>query len=101
MNVEFQRIARRDKKAFLSDQCKEIEENNRMGKTRDLFNRVRDTKGTFHAKMGLINDRNGMDLTEEKDIKKRWQEYTEELYKKDLHDPDNHDGVIITRHPGM
>ena len=100
MNVEFQRIARRDKKAFLSDQCKEIEENNRMGKTRDLFNRVRDTKGTFHAKMGLINDRNGMDLTEEKDIKKRRHEYTE-LYKKDLHDPDNHDGVIITRHPGM
>ena len=93
LNVEFQRIARRDKKAFLSDQCKEIEENNRMGKTRELFKRIRDTKGTFHAKMGSIKDRNGMDLTEAEDIK-RWQEYTEELYKKDLHDPDNHDGVI-------
>ena len=83
-NAEFQRIARRDKKAFLSDQCKEIEENNRMGKTRDLFKKIRDTKGTFHAKMDLIKDRNGMDLTEAEDIKKRWQEYTEELYKKDL-----------------
>ena len=94
LNGEFQRIAQRDKKAFLSDQCKEIEENNRMGKTRDLFKRVRDTKGTFHAKMGTIQDRNGMDLTEAEDIKKRWQEYTEELYKKDLYEPDNHDGVI-------
>ena len=91
LNAEFQRIARRDKKAFLSDQCKEIEENNRMGKTRDLFNKIRDTKGAFHAKMGTIKDRNGMDLREAEDIKKRWQEYTEELYKKDLHDPDNHD----------
>ena len=87
-------IARRDKKAFLSDQCKEIEENNRMGKTRDLFKKVRDTTGTRHAKMGSIKDRNGMGLTEAEDIKKRWQEYTEELYKKDLHDQDNHDGVI-------
>ena len=94
LNAEFQRIAKRDKKAFLSDQCKEIEENNRMGKARDLFNKIRDTKRTFHAKMGLIKDRNGMDLTEAEDIKKRWQEYTEELYKKDLHYPDNHDGVI-------
>ena len=94
MNAEFQRKARRDKKAFLSEQWKEIEENNRMGKTRDLFKNIRDTKKTFHAKMGTIKDRNSMDLTEAKDIKKRWQEYTEELYKKDLHDPDNHDGVI-------
>ena len=94
LNAELQRIARRDKKAFLIDQCKEIEENNRMGKTRDLFKKIRDTKGTFHAKMGPIKDRNGMDLTEAEDIKKRWHEYTEELYKKDLHDPDNHDGVI-------
>ena len=94
LNAEFQRIARRDKKAFLSDQCKEIEENNRMGKTRDLFKKIRDTKGTFHAKMGTIKDRNGMDLTETEDIKKRWQEYIEELYKKDLHDPDNQDDVI-------
>ena len=94
MNAEFQTIARRDKKAFLSDQCKEIEENNRMGKPRDLFKKIRDTKGTFHAKMGTIKNRNVMDLTEAEDIKKRWQEYTEELYKKDLHDPDNHDGVI-------
>ena len=94
LNAEFQRIARRDKKAFFSDQCKEIEENNRMGKTRDLFKKIRDTKGTFHAKMGSIKDRNGTDLTEAEDIKKRWQEYTEELYKKDLHDPDNHDDVI-------
>ena len=90
MNAEFQRIARRDKKAFLSDQCKEIEENNRMGKTRDLFKKTGDTKGIFHAKMGSIKDRNGRDLTEAEDIKK-WQEYTEELYKKDLHNPDNHD----------
>ena len=94
MNAEFQRIARRDKKAFLSDQCKEIEENNRMGKTRDLFKKIRDTKETFHAKMGTIKDRNVMDLTEAEDIKKRWQEYTEELYKKDLYNPDNHDGMI-------
>ena len=94
MNAEFQRIARRDKKAFLSDQCKETEENNRMGKTRDLFKKIRDTKGIFHAKMGSIKDRNDMDLTEAEDIKKRWQEYTEELYKKDLHYPDNHDCVI-------
>ena len=94
LNAEFQRIARRDKKAFLSDQYKEMEENNRMGKTRDLFKKIRDSKGTFHAKMGSIKERNGMDLTEAEDIKKRWQEYTEELYKKDLHDPDNHDGVI-------
>ena len=90
LNAEFQRIARRDKKAFLSDQCKEIEENNRMGKTRDLFKKIRDNKGTFHAKMDSIKDRNDIDLTEAEDIKKRWQEYTEELYKKDLHDPDNH-----------
>ena len=98
LNVEFQRIARRDKKAFLSDQCKEIEENNRMGKTRDVFKKIRDTKGTFHAKMGSIKDRNGMDLTEAEDIKKRWQEYTEELYKKDLHNPDNHDDVLTHTH---
>ena len=88
LNAQFQRIARRDKKAFLRYQCKEIEENNRMGKTRDLFKKIRDTKGPFHAKRGTIKDRNGMDLTEAEDIKKRWQEYTEELYKKDLHDPD-------------
>ena len=94
LNAEFQIIARRDKKAFLTDQCKEIEENNRRGKTRDLFKKIRDTKGTFLAMMGTIKDRNGMDLTEAEDIKKRWQEYTEELYKKDLKDPDNHDGVI-------
>ena len=93
LNAESQRIARRDKKAFLSDQCKEIEENNRIGKTRDLFKKIRDIKGTFHAKVGTIKDRNGMDLSED-DIKKRWQEYTEELYKKDLHNQDNHDGVI-------
>ena len=91
LNAEFQRIARRDKKAVLSDQCKEIEEKNRMEKTRDVFKKIRDTKGTFHAKMGSIKGRNGMDLTEAEDIKKRWQEYTEELYKKDLHNPDNHD----------
>ena len=94
MNAEFERIARRDKKAFLSDQCKEIEENNRMGKTRDLFKKIRVIKGTFHAKMGLIKYRNGMDPTEAEGIKKRWQEYTEELYKKDLHNPDNHKGVV-------
>ena len=93
LNAEFQRISRRDKKAFLSDQCKEIEENNRMGKTRDLFKKIRDTKGTLHEKMGTIKGRNGMNLTEAEDIKKRWQECTE-LYKKDLHVPDNHDGVI-------
>ena len=96
LNAEFQRITRRDKKSFLSDQYKEIEENNRMGKTRDLFKKIRDTKGTFHAKMGTIKDRNGMDLKEEEDIKKRWQEYTEELYKRDLHDPDNHNDVKLT-----
>ena len=101
MNAEFQRIARRDKKAYLSDQCKEIEENNRMGKTRDLFKKIRDTKGTFHAKMGSIKDRNGMDLPEAEDIKKRWQEYTEELHKKDLHNPDNHDGVITDLEPDI
>ena len=94
MNAEFQRIARSGKKAFLSYQCKETEENNRMGKTRDLFKKIRDTKGNLHAKTGTIKERNGMDLTEAEDIKKTWQEYTEELYKKDLHDPDNHDGVI-------
>ena len=94
LNAEFQRIARRDKNTFLSDQCKEIEENNRTGKTRDFFKKIRDTKGTFHAKMGSIKDKNGMDVTEAEDIKKRWQEYTEELYKKDLHDPDNHHSVI-------
>ena len=99
VNAEFQRIARRDKKAFLSDQCKEIEENNRMGKTRDLFKKIRDTKGTFHAKMDTIKDRNGMDLTEAEDIKKRWQEYTGELYKKNLHDPDNHNDEITHLEP--
>ena len=101
LNAEFQRIARRDKKAFLSYQCKEREENNRMGKTRDLFKKIRDTKGIFHAKMGSIKDRNGMDLTETEDIKKRWQEYTEELYKKDLHEPDNHGGVITHLEPDI
>ena len=100
LNAEFQRITRRDKKAFFSDQCKEIEENNRMGKTRDLFKKIRDTKGTFHAKMGS-KDRNGLDLTEAEDIKKRWQEYTEEVYKKDLQDPDNHDGVITHLEPDI
>ena len=94
LNAEFQRIARRDKKAFLSDQCKEIEENNRWGKTSHLFKKIRDTNGTFHAKMGLIKGRNGRYLKEAEDIKKRWQEHTEELYQKDLHDPDIHDGVI-------
>ena len=101
MNAEFQRIARRDKKAFLSDQCKEILENNRMGKTSDLFKKIRDIKGTFHAKMGTIKDRNGMDLTEAEDIKNRWQEYTEELYKKDLYDTDNHNGVITHLEPDI
>ena len=108
LNAEFQRIARRDKKAFLSDQCKEIEEDNRMGETRDLFKKIRDlfkkirdTKGTFHAKIGTIKDRNGMDLTEVEDIKKRWQEYTEELYEKDLHDPDNYDGMVTHLEPDI
>ena len=101
MNSEFQRIARRDKKAFLSDQCKEKEENNRIGKTRDLFKKIRVTKGILHAKMGSIKDRNGMDLTEAEDIKKRWQEYMEELYKKDPHDPDNHRGVITHVEPDI
>ena len=101
LNAEFQRIARTDKKAFLSDQCKEIEENNRIGKTRDLFKKIRDIKGTFQAKMGLIKDRNGTDLTEPEDIKKSWQEYTEEMYKKDLHDPDNHNGVITHLEPDI
>ena len=101
LNAEFQRIARRDKKAFLSEQCKEIEENNRMGKTRDLFKKIRDNKGTFHAKMGTIKDRNGMDLIEAENTKKRSQEYTEELYKKDLHDPGSHDGVITHPEPDM
>ena len=101
LNAEFQRIARRDKKVFLSDQCKEIEENNRMRKTREIVKKIRDTKGTLHAKMGSIKDRNGLDLTEAEDIKKRWQEYTEELYKKDLHDPNNHDGVINHLEPDI
>ena len=101
LNAEFQRIARRDKRAFFSDQCKEIEENNRMGKTRDLFKKIRDTKGTFHAKMGSIKDKNGMDLTEAEDIKKRRQECMEELYKIDLHDPDNHDDVITYLEPDI
>ena len=101
LKAEFQRIARRDKKAFLRDKCKEVEEHNRMRKTRDLFKKIRDTKGPFHAKMGTIKDRNGMDLTEAEDIKKRRQEYSEELYKKDLHDPDNHDGVITDLEPDI
>ena len=101
MNAEFQRIARRHKKAFLSYQCKEIEENNRMGKTRDISKKIRDTKGTFHAKMHTIKDRNGMDLTEAEDIKKTWQEHTEELYKKDLHDTENHIGVITHLEPDI
>ena len=101
LNAEFQGIARTDKKAFLSNQCKEIEENNRMGKARDLFKKIRNMKGTFHANMGTIKDRNGRDLTEADDIKKRWQEYTEELHKKDLHDPDNHDGVITHLEPDI
>ena len=101
LNAEFQRTARRDKKAFLSDQSKEIEENNRMGKTRDLFKKMRDTKGIFHAKVGTIKERNGMDLTEAEDIKTRWQEYTEELYLKDLHNPYNHDGMITHLEPDI
>ena len=101
LNAEYQRIARRDKKAFLSDQCKQIEENNRMGKTRDLFKKIRDTKGTFHVMMGTIKDRNGMDLTKAEDIKKRWQEYIEELYKKNLNAPNNHDGVITHLEPDI
>ena len=101
LNAEFQRIARREKKAFLSDQCKEIEKNNRMVRTRDRFKKIRTTKGTYHTKMGKIKDRNGMDLTEAEDIKKKWQEYTEELYRKDLNDPDNHDGVIIHLEPDI
>ena len=99
LHAQFQKIARRDKKAILSNQCKEIEENNRTRKSRDLFKKIRDTKGTFHAKMGTIKDRNGMDLTEAEDIKKRWQEYTEKLYRKDLHNPDNHDSVITNLEP--
>ena len=101
LNAEFQRIARRDKKAILRYQCKETEENNRMGKTRDLFKKIRDIKGTLHAKMGTVKDRNGMDLVEAEDVKKRWQEYTEQLYKKDLHKPDDHDGVITHLEPGI
>ena len=101
MQTEFQRTARRDKKAFLSDQCKEIEKRNRMGKTRDLFKKIRNTKGTLHAKMGSVKDRNALDLTEAEDLKQRWQEYTEELYKKDLHDPDNYDGVITHLEPDI
>ena len=101
LNAEFQIIARRDKKAFLGDQCKEIEENNRMGKTRDLLKKIRNYKATFHAKMGSVKDRNGMDLTGAEDIKKRWQEHTEGLYKKDLHNPDNHDGVITHLEPDI
>ena len=101
LNTEFQRKARRDMKVFFSDQCKEIEEKNRMGKTRDLYKKIRDTKGTFHAKMGSIKGRNGMELSEAEDIKKRWQEYTEELYKKDLHDLDNHNGVITHLEPDI
>ena len=99
LNAEFQRVARRDKKAFLGDQCKEIEENNRMGKTRHPLKKIRDTKGMFHAKMGTIKDKNSMGLTEADNIKKRWQEYIGELYKKDLHDSDNHDGVITHLEP--
>ena len=101
LNTEFQRRARRDKKAFLCNQCKEIEENNRIEKTRDLFKKIRNTKGTFHAKMSLIKDRSGRDLTKAEDIKKRWQEYTEELHRKDLHDPNNHDGMIAHLEPDM
>ena len=101
LNAEFQRTARRDKKAFLSDHSKETEENSRMGKTRDLFKKIRDTKGTFHTKMGSIKDRNGMDLTKAEGVKKRWQEYTEELYKKDLNDPDNHNGIITHLEPDI
>ena len=99
--AEFRRTERRDKKAFLSDQCKEIEKRNRLGKTRDLFKKIRNTKGTLHAKMGSVKDRNALDLTEAEDLKQRWQEYTEELYKKDLHDPDNYDGVITHLEPDI
>ena len=99
MSAEFQRIARRDKKAFLNEQCKEIEENNRMGNTSDFFKKIRDTKGTLHAKMGTINERNNMSLTKAEDIKKRWQEYTEKLYKTGLNDPDNHDGMVTHLEP--
>ena len=101
LSAEFQRIARTEKKGYLSDHCKEMEENNRMGKTRDLFKKIRDTKGTFHANIGTIKDRNGRDLTEAEDIKKRWQKYTEELYKKELHNTDNHDGVITHLEPDI
>ena len=101
MNAEFQRIARRDKKAFLTDQCKERKENNRMGKIRDFFKKIRDTEGTFHAKMGSVKDRNGMDLIEAEDTKKRWQEYREELYKKALHNPDHHNGVVTHLEPDI
>ena len=101
LNAECQRIARRDRKVFLNEQCKEIETNNRMGQTRDLFKKIRDTKGTFHAKMGTIKDRNGINLTEAEDIKRKWQEYTRELYKKDLHDPDNLDGMIVHLEPDI
>ena len=101
LKAGFQTISGRDKKAFLSDQCKKIDENNKMGKTRDLFKKIRDIKGIFHAKRGTMKERNGMDLTEAEDIKKRWQEYMEELYKKDLHDPDNHDGVITQLEPDI
>ena len=101
LNEEFQRIARRDKKVFLCDQCKEIEEKNTIGKTRDIFKKIRDTKETFHAKMGLLKDRNGTDITETEDIKKRWQGYTEELYKRDLNDPSNHNGVITHLEPDI
>ena len=101
LNAEFQRIPRREKKAFLSDQCKEIEEKSRMGMTRDIVKKIRDTNGIFHAKMGSVKDRNGRDLREAEDIKKKWQEFTEELYKKDLHDPDNHDDVITHLEPDI
>ena len=101
LNAKFQRTARRDKKAFLSAQCKEIEEKNKMGKTRDHFKKIRDSKETFHVKMSKLKDRNGMDLTEAEDIKKRWQQYTEQLYKKDLHEPDNHDGLITNLEPSI
>ena len=101
LNAEFQRTVRRDKNAFLGDQCKEMKEKSRMGKTTDLFKKIRDTKGTFHAKMGTVKDKNGRHLTEAEDIKKRWQEYTEELYKRGLHDPDNHDVVITDLEPDI
>ena len=101
MNAEFQSIARRDKKAAFSDQCKEIEENNKRGRTRELFKKIRANKGTFHAKMGTIKDRNGMDLTEAEDIKKRWQQYTEDIYKKDVHSPHNHNDVVTHLEPDI